>query len=179
MIIGLAGEMASGKGTAAKYIEEKYKASSYRFSTILREILKVLCLEESRKNVQKISTTLRKNFGEDLFSEIMKEQIEKDDNEYIVIDGIRREADIKHLKELPEFIFVYIDANLEKRYGRVIERKENPGDESKTLKEFKKESKAESEKQIKKLIKNSDYIVDNSGTLEELYQKIDNILTEK
>ncbi|MCX6763537.1 MAG: AAA family ATPase [Candidatus Moranbacteria bacterium] len=179
IILGFSGEMASGKGLAVKYIEEKYKASSYRFSTILRDILKVLCLEESRENIQKISTVLRKNFGEDLFSKIMKEQIKKDKNEFIAVDGIRRMEDIKYLKEIPEFKFVYLEADVEKRYERTVKRKENAGDENKTIEKFKKDHAAEAETQIKDLKQYADFILENNGTEEELFRQVDNIINEK
>jgi len=56
IILGFAGEIASGKGTAAKYLAEKYGSGYFRFSTILRDVLKRLYLDESRENAQKIST---------------------------------------------------------------------------------------------------------------------------
>ena len=68
IILGLAGEMASGKGTVAKYAATKYGAKSWRFSTMLRDVLDRLLLEQSRDNLQNLSTVLRQNFGEELWT---------------------------------------------------------------------------------------------------------------
>ena len=87
IILGLAGEMASGKGTVAKYAAEKYNAKTWRFSTMLRDVLDRLSLEQSRDNMQTLSTILRQNFGEELFARVMAEDVKKDTSEIIVEIG--------------------------------------------------------------------------------------------
>ena len=178
IIIGLSGEMASGKGTVAKYISEKYNASSYRFSTMLRDVLNRLYIEQTRENVSKISTILRQNFGEDLFAKVMAEDVKKNSSEVIAIDGIRRQADITHLKEIPEFKFIYIEADIKNRYERIAEREENVDDKGKTFEEFVEEHKLETELQIKDLKNSADIVINNDGTLEDLYQKIDEVINK-
>ncbi len=42
IILGFAGEIASGKGTAAKYLVGRHEAATYRFSTMLRDIVERL-----------------------------------------------------------------------------------------------------------------------------------------
>ena len=64
LILGIAGEIASGKGTVTQYIINEHKANSYRFSDMLRDILKRLYTEHSRENMQKLSTAIRENYGE-------------------------------------------------------------------------------------------------------------------
>ena len=49
LIIGLVGRKGSGKGTVAKILKEKYGASVYRFSDVLREILDLLFVEKVEK----------------------------------------------------------------------------------------------------------------------------------
>jgi dephospho-CoA kinase len=176
IIIGLAGEMACGKGTAAKHIEEKYQASSYRFSTMLRDVLKRLYVEEKRENIQKLSTLLRQNYGEDLFAKVMAEDVNKDENEVIVIDGIRRLTDIEYLKKIPEFKFIYIDADIHTCYQRIIKRGENSDDNNKNFEEFEKEHLQESEIQIKDLQNHADFIIDNNGDFNHLDEQIDKII---
>lgn len=176
IIIGLAGEMACGKGTVAKHIVEKYKAGSYRFSTMLRDVLKRLYIEESRESMQELSTMVRKKFGEDLFAKVMSEDVKKDDNEVIVIDGIRRMADIEYLKKIPEFRLVYIEADITKCYERIINRRENADDSEKTFEEFEKEHQQEAEIQIKDLKNYADYTIDNNENYNHLYEQIDKII---
>jgi dephospho-CoA kinase len=176
LILGFVGEIASGKGTAVKYVEEKYKASSYRFSTPLRDILNRLHLEINRKNLQDISLILREHFGQNLFAKIISEDAKNDNNKIVIVDGIRRPADIEHLKKLPEFKLVYITADEKTRYERLLARGENIDDKNKTFEEFKKDHEAETEILIPEIGKTSDYKIDNNGTTEKLYERLDEII---
>jgi dephospho-CoA kinase len=178
IIIGLSGEIASGKGTVAKYIREKYHANSYRFSTMLRDAMNRLYIEQNRENIATFSTMLRKSFGEDLFAKVMAEDVKKDGSEIIVIDGIRRLADIEYLKKIPQFKFIYIEADIKKCYERIIKRDENTDDQGKTFDDFLEEHNLETEVQIKDLKQHADAILENNGTVEELYEKIDSIINE-
>lgn len=177
-ILGFAGEMSCGKGTAAKYVVRKYAGSYHRFSTMLRDLARRMYIEENRDDLQKISTFFRQNFGEDIMSKVIFNDVKNDNHEVVVIDGVRRIMDIRYLKDLPGFKLVYIEAEIEKRYERIIKRRENTDDAIKTFEEFKKDHKQESESQIKDLKKHADFVLDNNGTTEELYTQIDAIVKE-
>lgn len=176
IIIGLTGEPASGKGTVVKYLQEKYGASSHRFSTPLRDVLNRLHLEVGRKNMQDISIILRNHFGQDLLAKIISEDAANDPNKIIIVDGVRRPADIEHLKKLPEFKLIYITTDMKTRYERLIQRGENTDDLNKTFEQFTKEHEVETEANIPTIGKTADFTIDNSKGLEELYAQIDNIL---
>jgi len=176
IILGLAGEIASGKGTVAKYICEKYEGSSHRFSTMLRDVAKRMYLPENRENLQKISTIFRENFFDDILSSVIARDVENDSHEIIAIDGVRRLADIAYLQKLAGFKLIYIDADIKKRFERITKRGENSDDNGKTLEEFKKDHEREAELQIKDLKNKADFVVDNNGTFEELYAQIDKII---
>ncbi len=179
IILGLAGEIASGKGTVAEYLNKKHNASTHRFSTMLRDVLDRLHLEHTRENMQKISTALRKNYGEDTLARVIAEDVKKDDAEIIVVDGVRRLDDIKYLKELDGFNLVYIEAEIKKRYNRIIERSENTDDQNKTFEQFEKDHQGEPELQIKGLKEYADIVIDNNGVMEDLYQQVDEIIIDK
>jgi len=175
-VIGIAGEIASGKGTVAKYLVEKYGASTYRFSTVLRDIVKRMYLDESRENLQKISTLMRDNFSDDVLSMVIYKDVEKDSNKIVAIDGVRRMGDVVFLEKIPEFKLIYIEADIKKRYDRIIKRDENTDDKEKTFIEFSRDNRREAETQIKYLKDEAAFVVDNNGTLEELYAQIDKII---
>lgn len=176
IILGITGEMACGKGTATKYVVDKYQAKSFRFSTMLRDVTKRMHQEETRDNLQNISTCLRQCFGEDILAKVMAEDVKKDAGEIIVIDGVRRLPDIKYLREIPGFKLIYIETNLEKRYERIVKRGENSDDKNKTFAEFEEDQKKEAEQQIKGLKFEADFTVDNNGSFEDLYSQIDKII---
>ncbi|HAI74291.1 MAG TPA: hypothetical protein DCS28_02830 [Candidatus Moranbacteria bacterium] len=176
IILGLAGEIASGKGTIARHIEEKHNGISHRFSTALRDVARRMSLEENRENLQKLSTVFRENFNDDILSMVICRDVEKDMHQIIAIDGVRRMADIKYLKSLEGFKLVYIEANLDNRYHRIIKRKENSDDSQKTYEEFKSDNGREAESQVKDLKNHADFTIDNNGTFAELYERVDEII---
>jgi len=176
IILGLAGEIASGKGTTAQYIINKHNGSSHRFSTMLRDVAGRMCLEENRENLQKLSTIFRQNFHDDILSMVIAKDVENDKYEIIAIDGVRRLADISYLKKIDGFKLVYIEADIEKRFERITKRGENADDTMKTFENFKKDHKREAELQIRELKNHADYIIDNNGNFDDLYRQIDKII---
>ena len=79
-------------------------------------------------------------------------------------------------KKLPGFNLVFIEADIEKRYQRIISRRENVDDKNKSLEEFKKDHERETELQIVDLKKVADVIIGNNGSPEDLYKQIDEII---
>ncbi len=176
VIIGLIGEMASGKSTATEYLKTKYNAVTFRFSTVLRDVLKRLHLEETRGNMQLLSTVLRQNFNEDLLSKVLAADVAEAPGTVIITEGIRRPTDITYLKDMPGFCFVALSVAERTRYERLILRAENPDDQKKTWEEFQAEGKQESEQQVAELMKKATYTIDNNGTKEEMFIKLDEIV---
>jgi dephospho-CoA kinase len=178
LILGIAGEMGSGKGTVAKHVMLEHNGSVHKFSTILRDVLDRLYLEQSRDNMQALSTILRKTYGEDIMAKGMYHDAENDQRELVVVDGVRRMSDITFLKELPHFKLIYIEADMENRYERIVKRGENPDDAKKTFEEFQKAHENESEIQIRDLKNYANYVVNNDGVYADLYKQIDELINE-
>ena len=178
IILGLVGSLASGKETTKNYLAEKYNAKDCRFSSILRDVLSRVAVPNSRENLQKVSTILRANFGENLLAKAIANDASKLDADVVVIDGVRRFTDIEHLKDLPDFILVKIDADPKIRYERMKLRNENEGDDKKTFEEFLKDHESEADKQIPEVMKSAKYSIDNSGSFEDLYKQIDEIVSK-
>ena len=176
LILGFGGEIASGKGTCAKYLKEHHGAVIYRFSSILRDVIKRLHLTEDRDTMQRISTALRAELGGDLLAKVMFEDAKEDSNQLIVIDGVRRLDDVKYLRELPEFKLCYIEAPIQTRYQRIILRGENADDATKTYEDFQKDHERESERQIPLLKEHAAHLIDNKGTLAQLHAQLDAIV---
>ncbi len=176
IILGLAGEIASGKGTVVKYLTENHNASTYRFSTIMRDVLDRLHIEHSRDSLQQTSLMLRNTYGENILAKVMDIDTKNDLNPIIIIDGIRRVEDIEFLRANPDFKLVFVDVSLEKRYERIIDREENVDDKNKTFEEFKLDAEREAELTIAGLREQADVLLDNNGTPEELERRIENLL---
>lgn len=178
IILGISGEIASGKDTVGKYLEEKYGALALRFSQPLRDILDRLHLEQNRRNMATLSLYLRKAFGEDTLSKVILADAEKNKENFVVVDGVRRLPDIVHMEMSEHFYFAYVSASSEKRYERLIQRKQNTDDANKTPMQFEKDAKLETELQIASLKERADFVINNDGTLEELYAQVDKMMEE-
>ncbi len=178
VIFGLVGQMASGKDTVKLYLEEKYQARSCRFSDVLRSILYILGLDNSRTNLQDLSTNLRRLYGEDILAKTIVNQVNKINSDVVVVDGVRRLADIKYLSELANFFLISITADMKIRYERLIKRGENENDDKKTYVDFVKDHEQEAELQIEEVIKNANFKLNNNSDFENLYHQIDKIIKD-
>lgn len=176
IILGFVGDLAGGKGTICKYLKEKYGVNSYRYSTMLRDVLNRLYIPESRENLQLISKILRENFGQDLLSKVIADDVAHDPAKLVAVEGIRRPTDITYLEKMPGFNLIYITAEAKTRWERLVKRAENPGDSEKTFETFLKDEQAEADKLIKELGTKAQYKIDNNGSFEEFYNQMENIL---
>jgi len=178
IILGFTGLISCGKGTATKYFVEKYNAKSFRFSTMLRDVLDRLHLEHSRRNMSEISKVLRGSFGQDMMAKVMAKDVEKIDSGLVVVDGIRRMEDIKYLRVLPNFKLIAIDVDMKVRYQRLIERGENSDDKNKTWEQFEADHKLETEVTILETMKAADIHIDNNSDLDSLYKQLDQLINK-
>ncbi|MDP6685761.1 MAG: AAA family ATPase [Candidatus Omnitrophota bacterium] len=173
MIIGLTGPNASGKGEAALYIKSK-GFIYHSLSDILREEGKRSGIKPLRENMIKLGNTLRSENGPDILARRAIEKLTNKENH--IVDSIRNPAEVKALKELDGFILIGIDAPIETRFNRSLERK-RPGDAD-TLEDFiakeDQENKISIEnQQLKTCLQMADVIVVNDSTIEDFHKKID------
>ncbi|MFA5810549.1 MAG: AAA family ATPase, partial [Thermoleophilia bacterium] len=160
-IITFIGRISSGKGTAAAYLVEKYGAEMFTFSNILRDVIQRLKLEETRDNFIRMSEILRGAFGEDLLSRIMAADATAATSEIVAIDGTRRETDVEHLKDLPGFVLVAINAEPKIRYERLSKRNVKADDQTKTYEEFLADEQRSTEVSINEIIDSATHQIDN------------------
>jgi dephospho-CoA kinase len=177
IVIGLVGRKGSGKGTVARLLKERYGASVYRYSDLLRDMLDRLFVEKTRENLIALSEILRKQYGEDVLKNAMLEQVRRDSAKLIVIDGIRRLDDLTRLDELGSFYLVNITAPVELRYERATARGENAGETTRTFASFQEMETAPTEKTIGDVEPKAWKSLDNTGSYDELAAKVDELMT--
>jgi len=176
IILGIVGEIGSGKDAAAQYFHDRYSAQIFRFSTPMRDCIKRLHLPETRENLQIFSRITRDAFGQDLYSKAIALEAAEATAPMIVAEGIRRPADIAEFAKLPSFHLVAIVADEKKRFERIKMRNENASDASKTWKQFQKEAAAETEVTIREIAAKSELTIENNGALEDLHRKLDEMI---
>jgi len=178
MILGLTGKNASGKGKVAEYLKTKGFVY-YSLSDALREEATKLGLDHSRNNLIKLGNELRdKNGPEFLAQQINKKIIE---NKNSVIDSIRSPYEAKELLKNKNFLLIGIDAPIELRFKRLLER--NRAGDAKTIEEFKQQEEKENTsnetaQQLDATFSLAEKIINNDDSLEKLHKKIDDLLEE-
>ena len=175
-ILCLVGPMACGKGAIKEYLKSHYGAQECRFSTSMRDVLARLDIPVERDNLVKLSVAVREAFGQDIFSKVVVSDIKNLDSDIVVLDGARRLEDLKYIKDLPGFTLISVDADSKIRYRRLVERNENKGDAEKTYEQFIADHELDTERSIPSVMKMADFTIDNSGSLEEMKKKVDDIM---
>ena len=102
----------------------------------------------------------------------------EDSAEIVVVQGIRRVEDMAFLKQLPNFKFMFLDADMQLRFERVSKRGEKANDGTISFEEFKASHQYETEMTIRDLENYADYVIENNGTYTELYGQIDEIIKQ-
>ncbi len=180
MIIGLTGKNASGKGEAAAYLKTKGFVY-YSLSDELREEATKRNLEHSRDNLIKLGNELREKYGPSYLAQQINNKIKQQPDKNSVVDSIRSPFEAKELMKNKNFTLVGIDAPIELRFKRLLER--NRIGDAKTLEEFKQHEERENlnnaaNQQLDETFKLANKIILNNTTLEELHKKINDLLKE-
>lgn len=176
LVIVFAGQMGSGKDSAALYLKEKHGASVYSFSTMLEDAVKRFYLEFNRHNLSTMSEVIRQGFGEDILAKTMAKDVERETNNIIVVPNARRLADVEFLSTFPNYVLCEIYADLETRYNRLINRGQRTDDKTKTFAQFQADHQRSTETTIAELITQATEKIDNSGTVEEFYKQLDGLV---
>ncbi|MFA5062410.1 MAG: AAA family ATPase [Patescibacteria group bacterium] len=170
------GLMASGKDTAAEYLEKKYNASIFSFTTMLNDALDRFYLEHNRDNLVKMSEIIRNAYGEDAMAKTMGKDVENADSNFIVISNARRLADIEYLSKMPNFVLIKIEADIKTRYQRLSTRNQKADDQTKTFEQFVADHQRSTEVSILEIMKHATVTINNDGDLDNLYKQLDNLI---
>ncbi len=178
LVVGLAGRMGSGKGSVSDYLHGEYGASQYRFSGILMDILERLHLALERVSLQKLGVALRRDYGEDVIVKALKKDLDGDEAEIGVIDGIRYENEVDMLRGFEDSILIFLTAPARTRYERCIKRTEK-AESGMSFEDFMEAEGRETERYIDEIGEKAEHVVENTGSLEELFEKVDTVMAGK
>lgn len=178
MIIGISGMPAGGKDTVAEYLEGKgFKHIS--LSQILREILTERGLEINMENLTRVGNSLKNEFSESYLAELALKRINiKED---YLISSIRQPGEIDFLRQQEGFKMVFVDADIKTRFERLKSRGRT-GD-SETFEQFQEAERKMSDGKsggmnLYECKRRSDFVINNDGTLDDLYRNTDKIVDE-
>jgi len=172
-IIGVVGKTGAGKDVFCNTVRKMYSSAlCLRFSDPLTDALSVFFEEVKKEDQQWLASVLRDRFGEDILMKGITRRMEKAEEDVVILNGIRVIEELHFVKEKGGTV-VYITADSKDRWRRLQTRGEKKDDESSYEKFLEKDSQR-SEQQIEEIGAKADVIIDNSGTLEELKEKIKN-----
>ncbi len=177
MILALTGEKLAGKDTAAEYLVKKHGAAHIRHSHILDEILQLLAVPVSRRNEIDLGMSLRKLFGDGILGKALAKRVQSAKSDLIVINGVRFADELNNAKALGAKI-IYITAPEDIRYQRFLKRQEKTDDANMSLEQFRIQEQEPTEINIPALGARADVRIDNTGSLEELSEKVENLIKE-
>ncbi len=178
MIIGISGTLGAGKGAVVEFLLRKnFKHYSVR-AFLTEEILK-RGLEVSRNSMVVVGNDLREKFGVSyIVEELYKRALVDGGN--CVIEGIRYPEEVEALKKKKDFVLFAVDADVEARYSRIIERAsamDKISFDEFVMNEQREMGSSDSTKQnLRKCIGMADYKFKNDWTIDELYRKVGAVL---
>ena len=177
MIIGVTGTFAAGKDTVSEYLQQK-GFFHFSLSDAIRAEADKRGLPKDRDTLVDLGNELRQTLGNDILA---RRAVEAAPGGKAVFTSIRNPDEVTFLKTQPGFVLINVDAPIETRYERIVERKrESDMVDFETFKaqEEKEKTGTGSQQNLSGVAAMADYQVINDGTKEELYKKIDAILNE-
>lgn len=177
MIIGLVGKNGAGKGEAANFLQE-VGFTYYSLSNVLREELTAQGKPITRQSLTDYANTLRASRGPGVLGEKIAQRLEPD-GQYVV-DSIRHPSEVEALHRCPNFYLLGVEADSKIRFERIKERarEKDPITYEEFLAQETKEAagKKETDQQLNKTLAMADATLENNGTIEELHQKVRQIV---
>ena len=176
-VLGILGKPGAGKDTFCDYFEElNDSVEVIKFSDTLSKILLMFLDEVKREDQQWLVNQLRDRFGEDVLARATKKNIKNLEAKFILLNGVRVKDDKEMVREVGGKL-VHVKADPKKRWKRMKSRGEKKDDDV-SFEKFLELDKGRSEKDIEKIGKEADFIIDNNKSKEELRARVKNLIKE-
>ncbi len=176
-IIALVGMPGTGKSQAALFFQNK-NIPIVRFGDLTDETLKEKGLPSTPENERIVREQLRKELGMAAYAIYAKPKIEEASkaNAIVVLDGLYSWEEYAFLKKyFPNLLLIHIFARPEHRYERLAIRKIRPLNHQEAIQrdifEIENLNKAGP-------IAMANYVIFNESTVEDLYKKLEELLTK-
>lgn len=179
MIIGVTGTINSGKDTVGDMIKAKTGWPTFSIPDEVRIIATERGLPLDDMALNSISVEYKDKYGLGYW---MEQGLKRFAGQNFIVTSLRNPGEIVPLRATGHFFLICVDAPLEMRYKRALARG-RAGEENLTIEQFKERDQftrngPPNAQRIDDIVKQADFIVENTGTLEELEAKIDAILAD-
>ncbi|MCA9356767.1 AAA family ATPase [Candidatus Nomurabacteria bacterium] len=178
MIIGITGSFGAGKGCVADYLVSKKGFKHFSARNFIIEEIKKRGLLVDRDVTTVVANDLRKTHGPAYILEQLVEQAKACGGD-AVVESLRAVAEVRYVKEQGGVV-LGVDADPQVRYDRVVRR----GSETDHVsfaewraQEIRESNPDDPTKQdIFGALKESDFVIMNSDSIEDLERQVDNFL---
>lgn len=180
-IIGITGTNGAGKGTVVSYLVKNHGFAHFSVREYLVQKILEKGMQVNRDSMRVVANEIREEYGAGyIVKELYLRAIEL--NQPSIIESIRCVGEVLTLQELQSFELWAVDADIETRYQRSIER--GSSTDNITLEEFIEKENLEStsddpaKQNLPKCIELSTRIFYNNGSIEELEIQIEQLLSQ-
>lgn len=171
LVIGIAGRIGSGKTSVGKYLGSRCQFQYLRYSLVLSEWL---ANDPDRKDrLQEIGwEVMAGGMQAELNKRLIAQILPGSD---VAVDGLRHATDYQSLKNSfsTSFHLMYIDSNFSERWTRL-----RGNGRYTSLRTFSAADAHPVEQQIESLRASATLVIENRGSLEELYTDVDKAISK-
>lgn len=187
LIVGITGTIASGKSTIAEYLVRKHGFLHLSLATAVYEEVRKRNLTPALSELQNVGDSLRREYGTAVLAQRVQRRMETlPDGSYVVLEGIKNVAEVHELRKWANFLLLAVDASEEIRFQRMIQRSQS-GSQTRsypTEAEFhgldrrdRGIGEPEWGQGVDLCVEEAGIVIQNNGTLEHLYQRLEDTLS--
>jgi dephospho-CoA kinase len=175
-VIGVVGLPASGKGEFSR-IAEDMGIPVVVMGDVIRNELFDRGLPPTDENLGEMSRNLREQYGRGAVARLCIPEIEAQDANLVLVDGIRSDAEVELFRESFEgFILIGVEASFPVRFQRLNDRKrsDDPDDEE----SMRARDSRELGWGLGRALEMADYTLKNEGSIQEFRDEVSRVLKE-
>jgi dephospho-CoA kinase len=174
-VIGVVGDIGSGKDAVLKYLNSKYGIPYLSTGDIVRQIAEREGVEATRENLETISRQCFQDMGKGCFVKMAASEIINRGWSIAGISGVRSPDDVEVMKDMfgKNFVLIRVDIKDPRlRFERL--RRRNEERDPQTYEDFLlQDSREELTFKISNAERMADYTLSNDGPLQDLHRHID------
>jgi dephospho-CoA kinase len=175
VIVGLTGPNAAGKGEIGAWLAARGYAL-HSLSDVVREAARAAGQGVSREVLIETGQALRREHGPGVLAERILPRL----GARSAVDSIRSPAEVEVLRRLPAFRLLGVDAPVEVRWQRAVDRgREGDVPDLRTFVEREQRENTDSpdSQQLRRALALADTVVRNDATLARLLERVEAVVT--
>lgn len=182
MVIGITGSLGGGKGTVVDYLIKEKGFAHYSSSGHLIYLLEERGEVVDRDGMNRVANELRADNPAGVPAETFKKYEAEDGESDAIFESLHSVPEVDFIKNVGGIV-IGVTADPDIRYERISKRgsvKDNVTKEQFIAQQEREEKGSEdpNKSNIFNAINIADFLIENNGTLEELYKQIDVILEQ-